>query len=125
MKPVSSLELGYRDSENYRRKENREVFNQIFLRTPELDKLCEPNTFFLIGEKGTGKTAYAVYLSNIEYNNNVATLRYLRETEYLKFVALKKAKQLDLSDYMSVWKVIIYLLLAEQIRNKQKWLSRF
>lgn len=120
MKPVSELDLGYRDSENYRRKENRETFNQIFLRTPELDKLCEPNTFFLVGEKGTGKTAYAVYLSNIEYNNNVTALRYLRETEYLKFVALKKAKQLDLSDYMSVWKVIIYLLLAEQIRAKQK-----
>jgi hypothetical protein len=120
MKPVPELDLGYRDSENYRRKENREIFNQIFLRTPELDKLCEPNTFFLVGEKGTGKTAYAVYLSNIEYNNNVTALRYLRATEYLKFVALKKAKQLDLSDYMSVWKVIIYLLLAEQIRAKQK-----
>jgi len=120
MKPISELDLGFRDSENYRRKENREIFNQIFVRTPELDKLCDPSTFFLIGEKGTGKTAYAVYLSNVEYNNNVAALRYLRETEYLKFVALKKAKQLDLSDYMSVWKVIIYLLLAEQIRSKQK-----
>jgi len=120
MKDVPDLDLGFRDAENYRRKENRKLFNQIFLRTAELERLCDPNIFFLIGEKGTGKTAYAVYLSNESYRTNISTLRYIRETDYEKFMALKKKKHLTLSDYTNIWKVIIYLLLSEQIDEKER-----
>jgi hypothetical protein len=47
MKSVPQLDLGYRDAENYRRRENRELFNQIFVRTPELERLCILTLFFL------------------------------------------------------------------------------
>jgi hypothetical protein len=119
MKLVSELDLGYNNAENYRRREEHEFFRSVFWQTPELDKLCQSNIYFLIGEKGTGKTAYAVYMANSEYKNNVAKIKYIRETEYLKFVSLKQEKQLTMSDYMSVWKVIIYLMLAQQIRDKE------
>ncbi len=106
MVPVPDLYLGFRDAENYKRREEKETFNQIFLRTPELDRLCAPSTSFLIGEKGTGKTVYAIYaiyMSNVQYNNTIASLKYIRETEYRKFVALKEANHLTLSDYTSIW----------------------
>lgn len=119
MKKVSELTFGYRDAENYKTREQREFFSKIFLRTPELDRLCMQDIYFLVGEKGTGKTAYAVYLSNMEYQNNVASLRFIRETEYDKFVSLKTTKHLTLSDYTDIWKVIIYLLLAQQIKSKE------
>jgi hypothetical protein len=96
MKPVADLDLGFRDAVNYRSNENKELFNKIFLRTPELDQLCKTNINFLIGEKGTGKTAYAVFMSNMEYKNNVASVKYIHETEYEKFVSMKKSKNLDL-----------------------------
>lgn len=66
---LPDLTLGFRDAEDYRRKENKQLFSRIFLRTPELERLCEPTSYFLIGEKGTGKTAYAVYLSNEAFRN--------------------------------------------------------
>ncbi len=119
MKQIPMLGLGFRDAENYRRKEEKEFFSRIFIRTPELDHLCEPSTFFLLGEKGTGKTAYAVFMSIMEYKNNSASLKYIRETDYQKFVEMRVSKHLSLSDYTSIWKVIIYLLLAQQIRDKE------
>lgn len=118
MKSINDLWLGYRDAENYKRKENKNKFNKIFLRTQELEELNNQDIYFLIGEKGTGKTAYSVFYSNIEYKNNVASLRYIRETEYKKFVQMKKTKKLTLSDYTNIWKVIIYLLISQQIREK-------
>jgi hypothetical protein len=90
--------------------------------------LCDPAISFLIGEKGTGKTAYAVYLANNDYLNTLSSLLYLRETEYQKFVALKKEKHLGLSDYASIWKVIIFLLIAQQIHEREggiEFLTRF
>lgn len=112
---ICDLKLGFSDAENYKRRENKNLLNQIFIRDKSLEKLCEPAISFLIGDKGTGKTAYAVYMANNVLNNNKSTLSYIRETEYQKFITLKKEKHLDLSDYCSIWKVIIYLLLAEQV----------
>src|SRR5690606_30521460 len=119
MLKIKDLNLGYSDAENYKRRENKELLNHLFIRNDALEKLCSPATTFLVGEKGTGKTAYAIYMVNNSYQNNASTIRYIRETEYQKFITLKKEKHLDLSDYCSIWKVIIYLLMAEQIYEKE------
>jgi hypothetical protein len=119
MQNINNLSFGFSDAENYKRRENKEFFNHSFIKNQSLDKLCQPSTSFLVGDKGTGKTAYSVYMINNTHQNNFASLRYIRETEYQKFITLKKEKQLDLSDYSSIWKVIIYLLLAEQVYEKE------
>ncbi len=120
MKKIADLSFGFRDAENYKKRENKAFFNDVFLRTHSLEELCGQSIYFLVGEKGTGKTAYAIYLTNNDYKNNFATLRYIRETEYQKFLELKKTKNLNLSDYTNIWKVIIYLLMARQIKEKEK-----
>ena len=127
MKNVENLKLGYRDAENYRRRENKTTQNILFIRTPELDLLTDSGKYFLVGEKGTGKTAFAVYLSNNNYHGIRASHRYIRETEYHKFLELKQKQNLTLSDYTDIWKVIIYLLLAEDIisREKSSFLASF
>jgi len=117
MKLVADLNLGFNDAENYQRRENKKLFNDIFVKNNYLEELIEPSKFFLIGEKGTGKTAYSVFLSNNNYKENISTLKYIRETDYQKFVALKKSKHLQLSDYDSIWKVIILLLLAGSLNK--------
>lgn len=124
MKNFSELELGFADAENYKRRENKELFNRIFIRGKELDKLCDHRVCFLIGEKGTGKTAYSMYLSNNNYKENLANVRYIRETEYSKFVELKQQKQLSLSDYASIWKVILLLLISRQVKEREGAVSK-
>ena len=128
MKSVLDLQLGFTDAENYRRPENKEMFNHVFIRNEHLNKLCDHATSFLVGEKGTGKTAYAVYLANNDYKTTRGSTRFIRETEYQKFITLKHEKQLDLSDYTSIWKVIIYLLMSQQVKDKEggaAFLTRF
>lgn len=124
MKAVKKLELGYADAENYKRRENKELLNRIFIRDAHLDELCQPNISFLIGEKGTGKTAYSVFLSNNNYKGTSASIRYVRETEYQKFISLKREKHLTISDFSSVWKVILYLLMAKQIQEREGVVSK-
>jgi hypothetical protein len=120
LRPIRELNFGFADAENYRRRENRDLFNQIFFRTENLDKLCDRSTFFLLGEKGTGKAAYAVYFANTSYNDHIALHKYIRETDYNKFISMKTGNNLGLSDYAAIWKVIIELLLAEHIISGNK-----
>ncbi len=125
MKTIDELSFGFSDAENYKRRENKDFLNKSFIKNQALGKLCQPSTTFLVGDKGTGKTAYSVYMVNNTYQNNCASIRYIRETEYQKFITLKKEKQLDLSDYSSIWKVIVYMLLAEQVYKKEDGNSFF
>jgi len=117
MKLVSELELGSNDAEDYKRKEMKQLFNEVFLKDHNLDKLLQSSTFFLMGEKGTGKTAYAVFLANNEYKNTRSQIKYIRETQYQKFVSLKMEKHLNLSDYAAIWRVILLVLLAANIKE--------
>jgi hypothetical protein len=113
--PVHELNFGFSDAENYKRRENKDLFNKIFVRTEALDRLVQSNIFFLLGEKGTGKTAYAVYLSNNTFRDARGKIDYIRETDYQKFITLKSEHHLQLSEYSSIWKVILYLLIAQKV----------
>ncbi|HRV92140.1 MAG TPA: funZ protein [Anaerolineae bacterium] len=125
MEDFLSLHLGFNDAENYRRRENKELFNQIFVVSSILDEIVASNTFFLMGEKGTGKTAYAVYITNNTHRDTSSLLTFIRETEYQQFVALKERNHLFLSDYTNIWKVIIYLLISEKISQDKNESSIF
>ena len=81
MKLINELDLGFNDAENYLRRENKELFNSIFVKNIFLGQLLQQKTFFLIGEKGTGKTAYAVFLANNVYKENITEQKYIRETD--------------------------------------------
>lgn len=114
---ADNLFLGSNDAEDYKRKDLKDFLNTVFLKNRFLDNLLTLNTFFLIGEKGTGKTAYAVFLSNNDYKGTRSQIKYIRETQYQKFVTLKKERQLILSDYASIWKVILLVLVASNIKG--------
>lgn len=124
MKAIKDLEIGYADAENYKRRENKELLNRIFIRDAHLDNLCKPNVSFLIGEKGTGKTAYSIFLSNNAHRNTMAKTQYVRETDYQKFISLKQEKHLLLSDFSSIWKVILYLLMAKHVNDREGVVSK-
>lgn len=117
MKEIKDLKFGFNDAENYKRPENKAVFDKYFLRTTEFNEIFKPSTNFIIGEKGTGKTAYATYIVNNEVYNTHGFINFIRETDYQKFITLKKDNHLQLSDYQNVWKVILFLLLANRIRT--------
>lgn len=125
MKEIKELKFGFSDAENYKRPENKAVFDKYFLRTSEFNEIFKPSTNFIIGEKGTGKTAYATYIVNNEVYNTNGFINFMRETDYQKFITLKKDNHLQLSDYQNVWKVILFLLLANRIREIESQNSFF
>ena len=120
MKSIKDLVFGFGDAENYLRRQNKDLFNRVFVKNQYLDQILDPNRFFLIGEKGTGKTAYSVYLTNNPgYRECVSYLKYLRETDYAKFLKMKQSNDLCLSEYSDIWMVIILFLLASILKEDE------
>lgn len=117
MKDFLDLKIGYSDAVNYGRRENKELFREIFVKGQQFDKLLQPCVYFLIGGKGTGKTAYSTFLSNNEYKDTNSRCAFLSETEYRKFITLKETEQLAFSDYVNVWDVLLLTLLSKQVKD--------
>lgn len=118
MKKISEVNFGFSDAENYKRRENKQLFQRFFVKNDYLDELLKPQVTFLIGEKGTGKTAYSTFLANGVYRGTDASIKFIRETEYSKFVELKKTHNLGLSDYTEIWKTLLLLLFCEALARK-------
>lgn len=126
MKDYQVLNLGFADAVNYKKRENKKLLNKYFVENEELIKLFNPNIYFLIGDKGTGKTAFSVYLANNEIRDTISYISYINETEYVKFIKLKNENHLELSDYTNIWKVLLYLLLSIQIlKGETNLIERF
>lgn len=125
MRKIEDLDLGFSDAQNYCARESKEMFNEIFVKNSFLQDLLKPTKYFLVGEKGTGKTAYATFLSNGEYINNRSILKFISSTDYEKFYTLKNLKHIYLADYCEIWKVIIMLILSKSVTENDKAISIF
>lgn len=126
--PFTTLNVGFSNAENYRRKENKELLQKYFVKDDFLDRLLDHNVYFLIGEKGTGKTAYATYLTNNKYKDYQVSTYDVRQTEYQKFLELKRQGYLALSQYSEVWRTLLLITAATSVlalSNAPEFLKRF
>lgn len=119
MKAFSEINLGYGDAANYKNnRKYKDLFSKVFVRDEKLDRLMRDDTYYLIGDKGTGKTAYSVFLENNEYQNTQSKVVNLEATDYKIFLNLRRLGFLQLSDFNRIWKIILLLMTAESIQKE-------
>jgi hypothetical protein len=117
---IEALAEPYNDALNYRTKAQKNFFNRVFLRTEELKKCLAPSTYFLMGEKGTGKTAYAVFLENNSIDEFRCHVTTMTETQYKRFIELKRNGKLAYSDYANIWRSMLLFLVGRMLVTKSK-----
>ena len=74
-KRITEIDFGEYDATNYRDSSSRDLFNRIFVRDEKFNELLENNKYFVLGDKGTGKTAYSVYLLNNEVDSTLCKVK--------------------------------------------------
>lgn len=117
-KKIRDLREPYNDAINYRSRDYKEFFQKIFLRTDDLERILDPHVYFLMGEKGSGKTAFAVYLENNETKNHKCKLTTMTETQYKRFIALKRQGKLAYSDYANIWRSMLLFIVGRMLVEK-------
>lgn len=117
---MNALTEPFNDALNYRTKAQKEFFNKVFLRTEQLKKCLMPSTYFLMGEKGTGKTAYAVYLENNSVDEYRCQVTTMTETQYKRFIELKRQGKLAYSDYANIWRSMLLFVVGHMLVAKSK-----
>ena len=108
------------DAIDYRAKEKKKFFTNSYLTTNFLEKGCNSNCYYFIGEKGTGKTALAFHIHNTSPKEIGAKLISISETQYTRFISLKQSGKLEYTDYSIIWRATILYLMAKLVIEKKK-----
>jgi hypothetical protein len=119
-KVIGLLKEPFNDAINYRSRAERDLFNKLFLRTKELNDCLSPSVYFLMGEKGAGKTAYAVFLENNTVDGHRCQLTTMTETQYKRFIEMKRQGKLNYSDYANIWRSMLLFLTGQMLVLKSK-----
>jgi hypothetical protein len=119
-KAIRLLQEPFNDALNYRSRGEKDLFNKLFLRTDELQQCLAPSTYFLMGEKGAGKTAYAVFLENNIVDGHKCQVTTMTETQYKRFIELKRQGRLNYSDYANIWRSMLLFLVGRMLVLKSK-----
>lgn len=117
-KSLKDLQEPFNDAFNYRTRPEKDFFNKIFLRTDELRACLKPAVYYVIGEKGSGKTAYAAYLESNEIEDTRCKLTTMTESQYKRFIALKRDGKLSYSDYANIWRPMLLHMACQSIVDK-------
>lgn len=111
----TELEIPFDEAENYLMPANKEKLNKLFYRDSNFDKIKRETTYYLIGEKGSGKTAYSVYFCNNQFDNIVSKRYVISVDDYSKIIQMKKEGKLNYTHYITLWKAILLIKLFATI----------
>lgn len=120
--PINKLQFPQLDAVMGNTSYYRDLFIRTFYSDEKLELIKKPNIFFVIGDKGTGKTAYATFLEskNDKHNRMHTYIAPLKTTNYTTFAQLKQNNKIGLDDYDDIWSLLLLLMLAKIIADCER-----
>ena len=118
MKKCSELKFGFIDARRYLQSPDdplAEFFRRSFYKSSHLERAVDPDLYFLLGEKGTGKTAYAVYASLFMKNEYNAECEFFDTNDFTRFIEVASSLGIEKSQYSTVWVFIFLILLLQKL----------
>lgn len=113
------IEIPFDEAENYFKPNNKEKLNRLFYKDSNYNKLLRDTTYYLIGEKGSGKTTYCAYFCNNTINNTRSKRYLLTVDDYNKILKMKKEGKLNYTHYVTLWKAILLTKLLSSIEQNE------
>ena len=102
------IQLPSESADSYYMNRNKDkVADFIFIDQEWYKQLLNPNTFYILGPKGSGKTLYAAYMCADIRNNTISKSHTIDVSDYGKLISMKTGNHLGFTEYLTMWKVIL------------------
>lgn len=125
MRPIRDLEEPSTDAIDYRDRRRNKFFCASFLSTEHIKQARRSNCYYLIGEKGSGKTALALHMEHWSEMEQTSKLISIAETQYSRFIQLRVNRKLEYTDYATLWRAtLLYLLARVTVDTNKNWTHR-
>ena len=111
-------------ADSYYMNKSKDLVDAFIYIDPEwYNRIFEPETFYILGPKGSGKTLYAAYMCADIRNDTISKSHTIDVSDYGKLIRMKTSNHLDFTDYLTMWKVILLqkLLLGLDAKEISFW----
>lgn len=119
MKHIKDLMIPDNDAVNYR-SGNDAPFRRLFFDDGLVRDIINKRIYFLIGEKGTGKTAYATFLSGGDQSAFQGRVIFVQPDDYGLISSVMNKLGIDETQITSVMQVSLLLLLLLHISEAKE-----
>lgn len=121
-KAIKDLRFGSIDAQDYTHSDPDDIYTNLFRRSflegEHLQKLLDPKTIFYMGEKGTGKTAYAAYACLFLRDTYNAETIFFSAEDFERFSEISRSLALERTQYTTLWTfVLLTIFLAKASKN--------
>lgn len=113
------LKFPKEDAESYLEPEKKSEFNRFFYADSNYEKIQDPTTYYIVGDKGSGKTAYSVYYCNNLINNTVSKRYNIVVEDYYKIIQMKEDGKLQYTHYITLWKAALLIKIISSINERE------
>lgn len=117
---IKDLNFGHSDGNAFGDRGEQALLNRFFVKDDDVARVCIPQISFLVGEKGTGKTVCAEFLSGEEGKSAYGVLGKKISIQANDYVAIReatKSHQFPESADAEVWKTVLLVLLVDYLRT--------
>jgi energy-coupling factor transporter ATP-binding protein EcfA2/phosphohistidine phosphatase SixA len=93
--------------------------DRFFFHVAEVESIKSGDRAYVIGRKGTGKSAIAQYLSNIKSHDTFSTMLSFKNFPFNDLYALKNSGFTAPNQYITLWKYLIYCNVAKMMATNE------
>ena len=105
---------------NWKLEAKLENSSRYFFHTQAVDRLTRGQRSYVIGRKGTGKTAIGEYLASIKDRGYFAQKLTFKNFPFNKLYALKDSGFNPPNQYITVWKYLMYSTVCKLLSQNPR-----
>jgi hypothetical protein len=102
-------------ADNWRLDSKLEDNNRYFFHTAIVEKIMQGRISYIIGRKGTGKTAISEYMINLKKNNLFTQKLTFKNFPFNELYGLSDDRHNHPNQYITLWKYVIYSTLCKMM----------
>lgn len=108
----------------WKREAKAEDSGRYFWHVSEVDRISRGESYFVIGRKGSGKTAICEYFNNIKEHDVFAEKLSFKNFPFNELYSHKNSKYTSPNQFITIWKYLIYssvcrLMLKNEALNNE------
>lgn len=117
--PANVNAILVREVATWKREAKAEDSHRYFWHVGEVDQIAKGDAYFVIGRKGTGKTAICEHLNQLQSHDVFAEKLSFKNFPFNELYLHKNTKYTNPNQFISIWKYLIYSSVCRLMLKNQ------
>lgn len=117
-KPLKELFFDCYDAVEFGNPKYHDILAKVFYKAPTYSKVASRGTYFILGEKGSGKTMCAQYYAHIDQSVSSSIVDF-SSIDFVRFEGLISAEVIKFTPLEGIWSILLSSIAVDHINKNE------